>query len=90
MSSAYYRLITNASDAYSKVTGINITTHPLAIELQVIDSPDEIFRLLNALAKGFKGYQEGSRHVTGGLRTIVYVSHTLSGIIGEAVGLVRH
>jgi hypothetical protein len=89
MSSAYYRLIADASDAYSKATGIDMATHPFAVELQVIDSPDEIFQLLDAKAKEIKGYQEGSSNLTGGLHTIVNVSHAFSAVLGEAVGLVR-
>ena len=67
-----------------------MATHPFAIELQAIDSPDEIFRLLDAKAKGLKGYQEGSSNLTGSLHTIVYVSHAFDSVLGDAVSLVRH
>ena len=89
MSSAYHRLIADTSNAYSKETGVDMGSHPFAIELQVIDSPDEIFRLLDAKAKGLKGYQEESSNLTGNLHTIVYATHAFSGAIGEAVSLVR-
>lgn len=90
MSSAYHRLIADASDAYSKETGVDLASHPFAIELQAIDSPDEIIRLLDAKAKGLKGYQEESSNITGGLHTIVYVSHVFDSVLGDAVSLVRH
>ncbi|KAH9168672.1 hypothetical protein EDB89DRAFT_1990510 [Lactarius sanguifluus] len=85
MSSAHIRLIVDALDAYSKETGIDIAEHPFATELQVIDSSDEVFRLLEAKAKGLKDYR--GEKLTDCLRLIVNTLYILSDALGEAVSL---
>ncbi|KAH8987465.1 hypothetical protein EDB92DRAFT_1948568 [Lactarius akahatsu] len=85
MSSAHFRLIVDALDAYSKETGIDIAEHPFATELQVIDSSDEVFRLLEAKAKELKDYR--GEKLTDCLRFIINTLYILSDALGEAVSL---
>ncbi|KAF8257173.1 hypothetical protein EI94DRAFT_1709496 [Lactarius quietus] len=89
MSSAHYRLITNALDDYSKETGVEIVEHPFTIQLQVVDSPDDILRHFEAKANAFEVYRDGNHKLMNWLVPVVQVIHGLSGVLGDAVSLMQ-
>jgi len=72
-----------ALQAYKKKTGKDITSHPLATELQSCDSPDEILAILQTEDK--YGDYEGFAKC---LIPTVNVLYAFSATLGEGVGLV--
>jgi len=73
---------------YSKKTGKDITSHPLATELQSCDSPDAILALLRRQIPTPDPSQSGDETFAKCLVPTVNVLYTLSDTLGEGVGLV--
>ena len=92
-SSANFQSILDAAlDSYARQTGIDLIKHPSADKLQSCHSPDDFIQLLLERETAFKDYREKYRNLIDRLRPVVKVVHTLSGVFGEAAGLVssRH
>ena len=82
-------LIFNAAlRTYKKKTGSDITSHPLATELQSCDSPDAILAVLRRQIPTPDSSQSGHEPFAKFLVPTVNVLHTLSGTLGEGAGLV--
>jgi len=85
-----YQLIINALTSYADRTGIDLSKNPFAEKLQLYNSPDAILELLHDREKSFKEYREGNRKLINWLTPTVEVLHAFSGVLGEAVSLVRN
>ena len=76
--------------AYKKRTGKDITSHPLATELQSCDSPDAILTVLRRQIPTPDQSQTSDETFAKCLILTVNVLHTLSDTLGEGVGLVDY
>jgi len=86
--SNFQSILDAALDDYHKHTGIDLTKHPSAAQLQNCHSPDDVIQLLQERESNFKDYREKHRKLIDSLRPVVNLIHALSGILGERVGLV--
>ena len=86
--SNFQSILDAALDDYHKHTGIDLTKHPSAAQLQNCHSPDDVVQLLLERETSFKDYREKYRKLIDCLRPVVKVVHALSGILGEGTGLV--
>ena len=77
-----------ALKAYKKKTGKDITSHPLANELQSCDSPDAILAVLRRQIPTPDQSQNADETFTKYLIPTVNVLYALSGTLGEGVSLV--
>jgi len=84
--SNFQSILDAALDHYHKQTGIDLTKHPFAEQLQNCHSPDDVVQLLLERETSFKDYREKYRKLIDYLRPVVKVIHALSGIIGEGLG----
>ena len=73
---------------YNKKTGKDITSHPLATELQSCDSPDAILAVLRRQIPTQDQSQSGGETFTKCLIPTVNVLYTLSDTLGAGVSLV--
>ena len=73
---------------YKKKTGKDITSHPLATELQSCDSPDAILAVLREQIPVPDQSQNGNETFAKSLIPTVNVLYTLSDTLGEGIGLV--
>jgi hypothetical protein len=80
--------IFNAALKTYKKTGNDITSHPLATELQSCDSPDAILAVLRSRIHTPDQFQSRDETFAKCLIPIVNVLYTLSDTLGEGVGLV--
>ena len=87
-SSNFQSILDAALDDYHKHTGIDLTKHPSAAQLQNCHSPDDVVQLLLERETAFKDYREKYRKLIDRLRPVVKVIHALSGTLGERAGLV--
>ena len=74
--------------AYKKKTGSDITSHPLATELQSCDSPDAILAVLRRQIPTPDQSNNGGETFAKCLIPTVNVLYTLSDALGDGVGLV--
>jgi hypothetical protein len=74
--------------SYKKKTGNDITSHPLATELQSCDSSDAVLAILRRQLSTPDQSQNSDEEFADCLIPIVNVLYTLSDTLGEAVGLV--
>jgi hypothetical protein len=81
-------IFNGALRAYKKKTGNDITSHPLAAELQSCDSPDAILAVLRKQIPTPDQSQNGDEKFAKFLIPTVNVLYTLSDALGEGVGLV--
>jgi len=77
-----------ALKVYKKKTGKDITSHPLATELQSCDSPDTILAVLRRQIPTPNQSQNGDETFEKYLIPTVNVLYTLSETLGEGIGLV--
>jgi len=77
-----------ALKAYKKKTGKDITSHPLASELQSCDSPDAILVVLRRQVPTPNQSQNGDETFAKYLIPTVNVLYALSGTLGEGISLV--
>ena len=77
-----------ALKAYKKKTGNDITSHPLATELQSCDSPDAILAVLQKQIPTQDQSQSSDGTFTKYLIPTVNVLYTLSETLGEGISLV--
>jgi len=77
-------IFNSALQAYKKKTGKDITSHPLATELQSCDSSDAILAVLRREIPSVDQFQSGHE----GFAKCVNVLYAFSAALGEAAGLV--
>jgi hypothetical protein len=88
-SSNFQLILVNALDAYKKRTKKDLLAHPLVTELQTCNSPGAIVALLQQQLQGLDQSRRSDERWTRWLDPTVNVIYTLSGTLGEGVGLVR-
>jgi hypothetical protein len=88
-SSNFQLIIINALDAYKKRTKKDLLAHPLVTELQSCNSPSVIVAVLQQQLQGLDHSRRNDERWTRWLDPTVNVLYTLSGTLGEGVGLVR-
>ena len=81
-------IFNSAIQAYKKKTGNDITSHPLATELQSCDSPDAILAVLRRHIPSSDQSQGGHEGFAKFLIPTVNVLYAFSATLGEGVGLV--
>ena len=76
-----------AFDGYTRLTGVDLTTHPSAQRLQSCHSPEAVLQLLQEREASFKDYRDGHRRLINWLLPVVRAVHTFSGPLIEVGGL---
>ena len=79
---------TAALEDYKKQTKKDISTHPLAAQLQSCESPTAILTLLRAQVQEFDKSTSADEKLTKWLDPTVNVLYAFSATLGNAVGLV--
>ncbi len=78
---------------YKKQTGKDIVEHPLSRRLVYCKSPDDILAVFKEQAQAFEQFRKGDWKVQlmRRLKPVVHVvlSLSISGVLGEGLGLVR-
>ena len=82
-------IFTSAFRAYKEKTGNDITSHPLAIEIQSCHSPDAILALLHQQIPLPGQSQSTDERFTKWLIPTINVLYAFSATLGEGVGLVN-
>ena len=82
-------IFTAALNAYNKQTKKDITSHPLAVQLQSCDSPGAILSVLRSQVQAFDNSQSSDEKLTKWLDPTVNVLYAFSATLGNGVGLVR-
>jgi hypothetical protein len=82
-------ILINAVDKYKKRTKKDLLKHPLVTELQYCNSPSAIIAVLQQQLQGLDQSRRNDERWTRWLDPTVNVLYTLSGTLGEGVGLVR-
>jgi hypothetical protein len=88
--SNFHLIINNALDAYKKRTKNDLLAHPFVAELQSCNSPSAILAVLQQQLhwQGLDQSRRSDDRWTRWLDPTVNVLYTLSGTLGEGVGLV--
>jgi hypothetical protein len=86
----FHIIINNALDTYKKRTKNDLLAHPLVTELQSCNSPSTILAVLQQQLhwQGLDKSRRSDDRWTRWLGPTVNVLYTLSGTLGEGVGLV--
>jgi hypothetical protein len=87
--SNFQLILINALDIYKKRTKKDLLAHPLVTELQSCNSPSAILAVLQQQLQGIDQSRTTDERWTRWLDPTVNVLFTLSGTLGEGVGLVR-
>jgi hypothetical protein len=82
-------IFTAALEAYKQRTKRDITSHPLATQLQSCESPSAILAVLRAQVQAFDQSQNTSEKLTAWLNPTVNVLYAFSATISSGVGLVN-
>jgi len=77
-----------ALQAYKKKTGKDITSHPLASELQSCNSPDTVLAVLRTKIPSLGQSQSGEERFAKCLTPIINVLYAFTATLGDGVGLV--
>ena len=88
-STNFEAIFTAALNAYNKQTKKDITSHPLAVQLQSCDSPGAILSVLRTQVQAFDNSQSSDEKLTKWLDPTVNVLYAFSATLGNGVGLVR-
>lgn len=87
-SSPDFRSILEAAfDGYTRLTGIDLTTHPSTQRLQSCHSPEAVLQLLQEREASFEDYRDGHRRLINWLLPVVRVVHAFSSPLVEVGGL---
>ena len=87
--SNFQLILINALDVYKKRTKKDLLAHPLVIELQSCNSPSAVLVVLHQQLQGLDQSRRTDERWTRWLDPTVNVLYSLSGTLGEGVGLVR-
>ena len=87
-SANFSTIIAAALEEYKRKTKKDITSHPLAAELNSCQSTDAILVILRAQVQTFDESQSADEKLTKWLDPTVNVLYAFSAILGDAVGLV--
>ena len=84
---SFQAILDEALANYCEQIGVELDKHPFIDELRGRDSPDNVLKLLEEKANAFKVYRDGNRKLISWLSPVVRVIHTLSGVLGQAIGV---
>jgi len=86
-SASFQRLLESALLRYEKKTGVTLSKHPLALQLQSCNSVEDFNKLLQDKAKDLRERER----ITRSMKTIVSILTPLSSLasLPDAVGMVR-
>jgi hypothetical protein len=87
--SNFQLIFINALDEYKKRTKKDLLKHPLVTELQYCNTPGAILAVLQQQLQGLDQSRRNDERWTRWLDPTVNVLYSLSGTVGEGVGLVR-
>ncbi|KAH9178015.1 hypothetical protein EDB89DRAFT_1298231 [Lactarius sanguifluus] len=87
-STDFQTIFTTALEAYKQQTRTDISSHPLAAQLQSCDSPTAILAVLRAQVQAFDQSQSVGKEWTKWLDPIVNVLYASSATLGTGVGLI--
>jgi hypothetical protein len=87
--SNFQLILISALDVYQKRTKKDLLAHPLITEFQSCNSPSAILAVLQEQLEGLDQSRRSDERWTRWLDPTVNVLYTLSGTLGEGVGLVR-
>jgi hypothetical protein len=89
-STRFQKLFESALQDYQKQTGVTLSKHPLALQLQSCNTEDDITSLLQGQTKAFDTFREKDRMLKA-IKAIVSILTPLSKATSlvHAVGLVR-
>ena len=76
--SDFETLFNAALDNYTKQTGKDLRSHPLADKIDNCDGPDSILDIFQEQAQAFDGFRNGDTRLLKWLRPVVNVLHVLS------------
>jgi len=82
-------IFTSAFRAYKKKTGKDITSHPLAAELETCHSPDAVLNVLRAKIPALGRPQSSDEPIEKWLIPTINVLYSFSSALGEGIGLVN-
>jgi len=77
----------SAVDEYKRLTKKDLRTHPVAAILDACKSPDTILDVFRNQAQDFDRFRKGNEKLMEWLNPTVHVLFTLSGTLGEGIGL---
>jgi len=77
-----------ALQAYKKKTGKDITSHPLASELQSCNSPDTVLAVLRTKIPSLDQSQSADERFAKCLTPIINVLYAFTATLGDGAGLV--
>ena len=83
-------ILDKALKEYKKKTGKDLTTHPLAAEINGCDSPEAILAVLQGKANELDHSRRTDERFTKWLTPTVSVLSALSATLGQGVGLVSY
>jgi fungal STAND N-terminal Goodbye domain len=89
-SSNFQSILDAALDNYVKQTGIDLTKHPSAEQLQNCHSPDDVVQLFLDRESAFTEYRDKYRKLIDCLGPVVQVVHAISSVLSEAATIVSH
>jgi fungal STAND N-terminal Goodbye domain len=84
----FQQIFNNALKSYEKRTKNNLLDHPLAAQLQACDSPSAVVLVLQQQVQELNQSRTNNERLTKWLDPTVNVLYSLSGALGEGVGLV--
>jgi hypothetical protein len=87
-STGFEAIFRAALEAYKEQTKCDITSHPLAVQLQSCDSPGAILTVLRAQVQEFDQSRCGDDRLTKWLDPTVNVLCAFSAALGNGIGLV--
>ena len=87
--SNFHLILINALDEYKKRTKKDLLKYPLFTELRSCNSPSAIITVLQQQLQGLDQSRRNDERWTRWLDPTVNVLYSLSGALGEGVGLVR-
>ena len=76
--SDFETLLNAALDKYTKKTGTDLRSHPLADKIDKCDGPDSILDIFQEQAQAFNRFRNGDTKLLKWLRPVVNVLHALS------------
>jgi len=87
-STDFESIFRTALQAYEKQTKKDITSHPLAAQLQSCDTPNAILSVLQAQVRVFDQSRSADERLTKWLNPTVNVLYAFSATLGQGVGVV--
>ena len=89
MASSFKTILDAALDEYKAKTGNDLTSNPLAKELQSCKSSEAVLDIIQRQAKAFDKFRDGDKWLMKWIGPSVDVLFTISSSLGASVSIVR-